>query len=46
MRGNIVFDGRNIFDANDVVMEGLRYVGVGRAKEPALELAYQEAYGE
>ena len=46
MRGNVVFDGRNIFDANDVVTEGLRYVGVGRAKEPELERAYQEAYGE
>jgi hypothetical protein len=46
MRGNVVFDGRNIFDADEVVMEGLRYVGVGRAKEPALEFAYQEAVGE
>jgi UDPglucose 6-dehydrogenase len=46
MRGNIVFDGRNIFDADEVVMEGLRYVGVGRAKEPALEFAYEEAVGE
>jgi UDPglucose 6-dehydrogenase len=35
MRGNVVFDGRNIFDADDVVREGLRYVGVGRSKEPA-----------
>jgi UDPglucose 6-dehydrogenase len=35
MRGNVIFDGRNIFDADDVAREGLRYVGVGRAKEPA-----------
>ena len=35
MRGNVIFDGRNIFDADEVVKEGLRYVGVGRAKEPA-----------
>ncbi len=36
MRGNVVFDGRNIFDPEKVVAEGLRYIGVGRAKEPAL----------
>ena len=35
MRGNIVFDGRNIFDADKVVMENLRYIGVGRAKDRA-----------
>lgn len=35
MRGNVVFDGRNIFDAGEVAMEGLRYIGVGRAQEPA-----------
>jgi UDPglucose 6-dehydrogenase len=35
MRGNVVFDGRNILDADEVVREGLRYVGVGRSKEPA-----------
>jgi UDPglucose 6-dehydrogenase len=35
MRGDIVFDGRNIFDADEVVAEGLRYMGVGRAKAPA-----------
>jgi len=34
MRGNVVFDGRNIFDPEKVVAEGLRYIGVGRAKEP------------
>jgi UDPglucose 6-dehydrogenase len=28
--------GRNIFDPDKVVAEGLRYIGVGRAKEPAL----------
>jgi UDPglucose 6-dehydrogenase len=38
MRGNVVFDGRNIFDPDKVVAEGLRYIGVGRAKEPALTL--------
>lgn len=32
MRGNVVFDGRNIFDADSVVAAGLRYIGVGRAK--------------
>ncbi len=36
MRGNVVFDGRNIFDPEKVVAEGLRYLGVGRAREPAL----------
>ena len=36
MRGNVVFDGRNLFDPEKVVAEGLRYIGVGRAKEPAL----------
>ncbi|MBV8117108.1 MAG: UDP-glucose/GDP-mannose dehydrogenase family protein, partial [Candidatus Eremiobacteraeota bacterium] len=46
MRGNVVFDGRNIFDAETVVTEGLRYIGVGRAKEPAaLDIAYTEALG-
>ncbi len=39
MRGNVVFDGRNIFDPEKVVAEGLRYIGVGRAKEPALSHA-------
>jgi UDPglucose 6-dehydrogenase len=36
MRGNVIVDGRNIFDPEKVVAEGLRYIGVGRAKEPAL----------
>ncbi len=36
MRGNVVFDGRNIFDPDKVVAEGLRYIGVGRSKEPRL----------
>jgi UDPglucose 6-dehydrogenase len=39
MRGNVVFDGRNIFDPDKVVAEGLRYIGVGRAKEPSLSHA-------
>ncbi|MGB8907897.1 MAG: UDP-glucose/GDP-mannose dehydrogenase family protein [Candidatus Cybelea sp.] len=44
MRGNVVFDGRNIFDAEKVTLEGLRYIGVGRAKEPSVvDLAYVEA---
>jgi UDPglucose 6-dehydrogenase len=36
MRGNIVFDGRNIFDPEKVVAQDLRYIGVGRAKDPSL----------
>jgi UDPglucose 6-dehydrogenase len=43
MRGDVVFDGRNVLDADLVAMEGLRYVGVGRAKEPSLDLVYSEA---
>ena len=39
MRGNVVFDGRNIFDPEKVVGEGLRYIGVGRSKRPSLSLA-------
>jgi UDPglucose 6-dehydrogenase len=35
MRGTVVFDGRNIFDPDKVVAHGLRYIGVGRSKEPA-----------
>ncbi len=35
MRGNVVFDGRNMFDAESVVAAGLRYIGVGRAKAPS-----------
>lgn len=46
MRGNLVFDGRNIFDADEVVMEGLRYIGVGRAKGAALDAVYAEARSE
>jgi UDPglucose 6-dehydrogenase len=42
MRGNVVFDGRNIFDPDHVTTEGLRYVGIGRAKEPSVELAQTE----
>ncbi|MGH7738047.1 MAG: UDP-glucose dehydrogenase family protein [Candidatus Tyrphobacter sp.] len=30
MRGNTVFDGRNLFDPGDVLAAGLQYVGVGR----------------
>lgn len=39
MRGNVVFDGRNIFDPEKVVAEGLRYIGVGRSKEPTFSHA-------
>jgi UDPglucose 6-dehydrogenase len=35
MRGTLVFDGRNIFDPDKVVSEGLQYIGVGRTKQPA-----------
>lgn len=35
MRGDLVFDGRNIFDPAKVARVGLRYMGVGRAKEPS-----------
>jgi UDPglucose 6-dehydrogenase len=44
MRGDVVFDGRNMFDAEKVVAEGLRYVGIGRAKEPALIAEHSEAH--
>jgi UDPglucose 6-dehydrogenase len=30
MRGDVIFDGRNIFDAQKVRAAGLRYIGVGR----------------
>jgi UDPglucose 6-dehydrogenase len=36
MRGNVVFDGRNVLDRAAVVAAGLRYRGVGR---PSLEPA-------
>jgi UDPglucose 6-dehydrogenase len=36
MRGNVVLDGRNIFDPDKVIAEGLRYIGIGRSKEPSL----------
>jgi UDPglucose 6-dehydrogenase len=45
MRGNVVFDGRNVFDADAVVRVGLRYLGVGRSKEPADALEYTGAFG-
>ncbi|MBV9234077.1 MAG: UDP-glucose/GDP-mannose dehydrogenase family protein [Candidatus Eremiobacteraeota bacterium] len=34
MRSNVVVDGRNLFDPDKVAAEGLRYIGVGRAREP------------
>ena len=39
MRGNIVFDGRDIFDPEKIVGQGLRHIGVGRSKDPSLSLA-------
>lgn len=30
MRGNLVVDGRNIYDATELAEEGLRYIGIGR----------------
>lgn len=44
MRGNIIFDGRNVFDPDDVVTEGLRYIGIGRAKEPTRSLTYADGF--
>lgn len=47
MRGNLIVDGRNAFEADDVVREGLRYIGVGRSKETtALDVEYAEALSE
>jgi UDPglucose 6-dehydrogenase len=47
MRGNLIVDGRNAFEADDVVREGLRYLGVGRSKETtALDAEYAEALSE
>ncbi|MBV8198026.1 MAG: UDP-glucose/GDP-mannose dehydrogenase family protein, partial [Candidatus Eremiobacteraeota bacterium] len=34
MRSNVIIDGRNLFDPEKVASEGLRYIGVGRAREP------------
>jgi UDPglucose 6-dehydrogenase len=34
MRGNVIVDGRNVFDAEKVAAAGLRYLGVGCAREP------------
>lgn len=36
MRGNIVVDGRNVFDAEAVAAEDFVYLGVGRKREPAM----------
>ncbi len=30
MRGDLVVDGRNIFDRDEVVAAGFRYVGIGK----------------
>ena len=46
MRGNLVVDGRNAFEADDVVREGLRYLGVGRSKETTLDVEYAEVLSE
>lgn len=45
MRGDLVFDGRNVFNADDVTGEGLRYLGVGRAKLPSNGSVHSQAYG-
>ena len=30
MNGNIIFDGRNLYEVNDVINEGFKYVSIGR----------------
>jgi len=44
MRGDLVFDGRNLFNAEDVIVEGLRYIGVGRTRMQQQTFTC-EAYG-
>jgi UDPglucose 6-dehydrogenase len=39
MRGNVLIDGRNVFDPAKVRAAGLRYLGVGRVKLPPLAAA-------
>jgi UDPglucose 6-dehydrogenase len=39
MRGDVIFDGRNILDPAEVAGHGLRYVGVGRPNDPAADTA-------
>ena len=34
MRGDLVIDGRNIFDPEKVRAAGLRYLGIGRVRAP------------
>jgi UDPglucose 6-dehydrogenase len=34
MRGKVVFDGRNIWEPNDVCAAGLTYFGIGRGQRP------------
>jgi UDPglucose 6-dehydrogenase len=40
MRGNVLIDGRNVFDPEQVRAAGLRYVGVGRGSAPR-HVAYE-----
>jgi UDPglucose 6-dehydrogenase len=37
MRGDLVLDGRNVLDPDDVQHVGLRYLGVGRGRVRHLE---------
>ncbi|RNC88186.1 MAG: UDP-glucose/GDP-mannose dehydrogenase family protein [Winogradskyella sp.] len=30
MKGDVIFDGRNLYDVNDVLNEGLKYISIGR----------------
>jgi UDPglucose 6-dehydrogenase len=47
MRGNLVVDGRNVYDPGEVRAAGLRYLGIGRVKlqrlqqKPAAATAYE-----
>ena len=33
MKGNVIIDGRNIYDAGDLKAEGFRYFGIGKKSE-------------
>lgn len=45
MRGDLVLDGRNVFDPRNVRAAGLRYVGVGRAaRQPEQPAAAADGY--
>jgi UDPglucose 6-dehydrogenase len=36
MRGDLLLDGRNVLDATQVELAGLRYVGIGRRSRQAI----------